>query len=329
MQKKKRRLPLKIALGIGGTAAVLALTYTALSLYTPAAVEYKGEKNPNITEKGKTLVSAHRSGGGIFPENTMTALRGCVESADFRTDVFEFDLHRTKDGRLILLHDDTLDRTTDSTALFGEAGVKPENKTYDELRQLNFGEHFTNDAGKQPYKGLCGDDIPDELRALALEDALDYLESSGDYGYIIEIKDGGENGFRGVDTLCEILEERGMLDRVVFGTFQGEVSDYVDKSHPELMRSAGIKEVLSFYLSALVNRDLGNKKLPYVALQIPANQYGIRLGTEKIINYAHRYNLAVQYWTINDAEEIRRLSNIGADTIMSDLPDVAYSVIND
>ncbi len=314
---------------VGGTLLALSLSYVGLNLYTPAAVAYSGEKNPNIMEKGKTLVSAHRSGGGVFPENTMMALKGCVESQDFVTDVFEFDLHRTKDGRLILLHDESFDRTTNAVELFGKEGVTPSEKTFDELYALNFGESFTDPEGKQPYKGLRGAEIPEDLHVLSLEQALDYLESQQAYRYIIEIKDGGEDGFRGVDELCRIVKERSLLDRVIFGTFQEEVSRYVDESHPELMRSAGIKEVLYFYLSCLVNRDLGDKELPYVALQVPANQYfPIRLGTEKFINYAHRYNLAVQYWTINEEEEIRRLSELGADTIMSDYPDKAYRVIH-
>lgn len=327
--KKPKHIGRKIGIGAGFLVLGIVVVYAGLNLYSPVAVAYNGKKNSYIVDKGKTLVSAHRSGGGLFPENTMMALKSCVESQDFKTDIFEFDLHRTKDGRLILLHDDTLDRTTDSVNQFLEEGVKPGDKVYTQLRQLNFGEYFVDEKGAKPYQGLRGEDIPDDLRALALEDALDYLESVQKYSYIIEIKDGGESGYRAVDTLCAVLKERNMFDRVVFGTFHKEVSMYVDQEHPELLRSAGVREVLSFYLNSLINRDLGDKKLPYVALQVPANQYWpARLGTEKFINYAHRYNLAVQYWTINDEAEIRRLAQIGADAIMSDVPDTAYRVIH-
>ena len=61
-----------------------------------------------------------------------------------------------------------------------------------------------------------------------------------------------------------------------------------------------------------------------------ANQFHIvRLGTKKMVDYAHRYNIAVQYWTINDPDEIERLNDIGADAIISDTPDVAYKIIKE
>lgn len=291
----------------------------------PAAEDIK---NPYITT-GNSLVSAHRSGGGIAPENTMMAFKNCIESEDFNVDVFEFDLHITKDGQLILLHDGSLDRTTDSAEKYGEEGVTPITKTYEELRELNFGENFKDESGNYPYRGLRGDDIPDDLRALRLDDLLTYLQANGDFSYIIEIKDAGEPGFRAADELHRILAEHGLLEKVIFGTFNGDVTKYVDDNYPDMLRSAGIAEVVEFYFACTlgINRKDGHYK--FDALQIPANQYVVfRLGTERVINYAHRHNIAVQYWTINEADEIARLNEIGADCIMSDVPDVAYRMIN-
>ena len=88
--------------------------------------------------------------------------------------------------------------------------------------------------------------------------------------------------------------------------------------------------MLKFYGAALLNLNLDEDSIKYSALQIPANQYGVvRLGTKKIVDYAHRYNIAVQYWTINDPEEIARLNDIGADAIISDTPDIAYKIIKE
>lgn len=284
--------------------------------------------NPYITEKN-SLVSAHRSGKDIAPENTMAAFRYCIETEDFNVDVFEFDLHITKDGKLILLHDSTLDRTTNSAEHFGEKGVKPSEKTYAELRELNFGENFENEAGEYPYRGLRGDDIPDELRAVLLEDVLDYIEGNGHFQYIIEIKDAGENGKKACDELYRILKEKELLKDVVFGTFNPDVTAYADKNYPDMLRSASIPEVLSFYLLCSYGIDVDADFFKYEALQIPTGYYGIIcLDTDRIINYAHRHNIAVQYWTINDAQEVEYLNSIGADCIMSDAPDMAYDVIN-
>ena len=354
MSKKKKsgkRTALKVIGIILAVVVVFVGVYAALMAWTPAATTYSGEINPYITADA-ALVSAHRSGGGIMPENTMLAFESCMNSKDFNTDIFEFDLHITKDNKLILLHDDTLDRTTNAVEYFGYEDVKPIDHTYAELRELNFGdwegltydeivakwpdtlnnfcENFQAEDGSYPYRGLRGDKIPDDLRAVLLEDVLDKLESHGKYSYIIEIKDGGEDGMRGVDILYDVLKERGLLDRVIFGTFKGEVTEYVDEKHPDMLRSAGIAEVLKFYGAALLNLDLGEDSFKYDALQIPANQYRVvRLGTKKIVDYAHRYNIAVQYWTINDPDEIERLNDIGADAIISDTPDVAYKIIKE
>ncbi len=307
---------------------LIAIPVTMCKNFPGEEAKAENITNPYITENN-ALVSAHRSGKDIAPENTMAAFKHCIESEDFNVDIYEFDLHITADGRLILLHDSTLDRTTNSAEYFGEEGVKPSEKTYEELRQLNFGENFQNKDEEFPYEKLRGKDIPDELRAVLLEDVLDYLESNGDFQYIIEIKDAGENGKKACDELYRILKEKDLLEDVVFGTFNPDVTAYADKHYPDMLRSASIPEVVLFYLLASYGIDVDSDFFKYEALQIPTERYGlIYLNTDRIINYAHRHNIAVQYWTINEAEEVEYLNSIGADCIMSDAPDMAYDVIN-
>ncbi len=334
--KKKRKTKKKFLKRLIKAFVAIAIVF-ALLIVIPVYMcknepgkkaEAKDITNPYITEKN-ALVSAHRSGKDIAPENTMAAFKHCIESEDFNVDIYEFDLHITKDGQLILLHDSTLDRTTNSAEHFGEEGVKPSEKTYEELRELNFGENFQNADGEFPYESLRGDDIPDELRAVLLEDVLDYLESNGEFQYIIEIKDTGENGKKACDELYRILKEKDLLGDVVFGTFNPEVTAYADENYPDMLRSASIAEVLVFYLFASYGIDVDADFFKYEALQIPTEYQGlIYLNTDRIINYAHRHNIAVQYWTINEAEEVEYLNSIGADCIMSDSPDMAYDVIN-
>ena len=311
-------------------ALVVVMIGAAVLCYTSEGkAPLKEEMTNPFIKTEKTFVSAHRSGSDIAPENTMMAFQYCVQNENFNVDTFEFDLHITKDNKLILLHDDTLDRTTNAKDEFGYEKVKPSEKTFEELKVLNFGENFETPDGKYPYRNLRGNDIPENLKVVLLEDVLDYLESNGDFTYIIEIKDKGENGFKAADELYRILTERKLLQKVVFGTFNGDVTKYVDENYPDMLRSSSIAEVVLFYLAAAYNIDLNEGFYKFDALQIPTNQYGIlMLGSERVINYAHRHNLAVQYWTINEEDEIKRLSEIGADCIMSDVPDLAYDVIN-
>ena len=283
--------------------------------------------NHNITEYGTTLVSAHRSGAGIFPENTMMAFENCINSETFRTDVFEFDLHITADDVLIILHDSTLDRTTDAVEYFGQEGIRPENYTYEELRGLNFGESFKTEDGEKPYAGLRGDEVPDSLRVSSLEDVLDYLESNGTFEYIIEIKNSGELGEKAADKLYETLASKDMLCRVVVGTFNANVTKYMDEKYPDMHRSASIMEVVQVYFSSLVGLDRKAGAYKFYALQIPMGLSIIDLATARLVNYAHRHDIAVQYWTINDTDDMQLLKDIGADCIMSDVPDVAYDIL--
>lgn len=328
---KKRKAEKRVRIIIVFLCVILGLLLTVGLVLTHNwndPVEQYPTSNLYITEYGKTMVSAHRSGSGIFPENTMMAFEGCIQSELFRTDIFEFDLHLTKDGQLIILHDDTLDRTTDSLEVLGVKNARPENYTLAELRQLNFGEGFIDDAGERPYKGLRGNDIPEGLRVSTLEDVLSYLEENGSFSYVIEIKNSKTLGRRAADKLYEILCERGMLNKVIVGTFHGEITRYLDETYPDMLRSAGISEVLGFYFDSLFGRERRPDHYRFKALQIPANQFYIKLGTSRLINYAHKHNIAVQYWTINDADDIRALRDVGADCVMSDVPDLAFKVLN-
>ncbi|MGI6745402.1 MAG: Glycerophosphoryl diester phosphodiesterase [Firmicutes bacterium ADurb.Bin300] len=284
--------------------------------------------NLYITETGKAYVSAHRSGGGQFPENTLMAFENCINSEDFNTDIFEFDLHITKDGELILLHDGTLDRTTDSEETFGVSKAKPSDYTYDEIRKLNFGENFTDNNGNKPYSGLRGKDIPENLKAVKLETVLDYLRENGDFRYIIEIKDGGKLGEKSADKLYAILKEKQMLEKAIIGTFHVNVSKYMDKNYPDMLRSCSLTEGLAFYFCAFFGIDRDADAFNFKALQIPAKAFVLNCSTTRIVNYAHKYDIAVQYWTINKEEEIKRLNEIGADAIITDYPARAYAVIN-
>lgn len=292
----------------------------------PEQIKTYDSTNPYILSS--TDISGHRSGGGIAPEETMMAFKNCAENDEFSVDVFEFDLHITKDNVLVLLHDDTLDRTSDSEEVFGEKNVRPEDKTYDELRKLNMGAKFENEAGEIPYANLKGDDVPDNLKIPHLEEVLDYLDTVGDYKFIIEIKNDGDLGRKGVDILYRILTERDMLDKVIFGTFHGEISEYVDENYPDMTRSTGIAEALEFWEAALTDSDTYDPpcsvlQLPY---GFPFQNLGMNTGTATMINYAHEHNMAIQFWTVDDEEDMEYLISVGADCIMTNYPDVLYKV---
>lgn len=333
--ERKRSKVLSIALKI---VKILVITLVVLAavvfgLYKLITHQWKDKPetyastNQYITELGDTMIAAHRAGRKLFPQGTMMAFEGCINAENFEIDFFEFDVHLTADEKLIVLHDNTLDDVTDAIEYFGKIDNRPENYTYEELRNLNFGENFKNTDGETPYQGLRGEDIPDNLRALAVTDALDYVESNGEYYYIIEVKNSGELGAKAADILYEILSERNMVDRVIVASFHKEVILHIEENHPDWTRSAYNMEVVGFFLDSLLNINRPEGYYKFDVLQVPPDKYVANLGTTKFVNYAHKNNIAVQYWTINDEEEMAFLQSIGADGVMTDLPDVAFDAL--
>ena len=294
--------------------------------------------NPHIKEYLDTDVSAHRSGAGIVPQNTLMAFEYVMKNNEkLGVDTFEFDVQITADGELILLHNLTYDDTSNAVEAFGHKSVYASQVTFEEAyNNLNLGENFTPDDVKTyPYNGLRGENIPDNLRVVKCETIIDYIEKNSkgkEFKYIIEIKSISFNGYKAADKLYSIITERNLQDRVIWASSKEDVNLYMEKKYPDMPRSARTSEVIQFYIYSRMNWDLADLGVNYVALQIPygksaANNF-VNLGTRELINYAHKYNIAVQYWTVNDSEEAELLTKNGADCIMSDYPQMVYEAVD-
>ncbi len=302
---------------------------------TPVMVNAEAE-NPYISEYLKTEVSAHRSGAGIAPQNTLMAFEYVLEQRKtLGVDVFEFDVHITADGELVLLHNTTYDATSNAVEAFGHKDVKVSELTYKEAYDaLNLGENFTTDGENYPYRGLRGKDIPENLRVVKCETVIDYIEANcgnKEYRYIIEIKSKGIDGMKAADKLYSIVTERELEDRVIWASSKEFVSVYMEHKYPDMPRSARTTEVILFYIYSRMNWDLNDIDVSYIALQIPYAKSGakslINLGTRELINYAHKNDIAVQYWTVNEPEDAELLIRNGADCIMSDYPQMVYEAV--
>lgn len=337
--KKKYKVLFGVLLGLfivffGVSCCVIGLSDCAV-----AKNYFGGAANPYIAD-GTAMVSAHRAGSLVAPENTLNAFRLGIEEAKsggFTVDIWEFDLHITKDNELILLHDHTLDRTSNSEEVFGTEDARPEDYTLEELRRLNMGYDFELN-GEYPFRNLTEEEVSEQgLRVCTLDEVLDFMTSEeasaavpaeyGKFRYVIEVKNSGKLGEKAADLLYDTLTEYGILQDVVFGTFNQNVTDYVDETYPDMLRSSSICEVLDFWFAFLTKADLSKRGVGYCALQIPYSKTISFLGNRELIEYAHSYNIAVQYWTINEADDVEYLQSIGADCIMSDSPDMCYDIL--
>jgi glycerophosphoryl diester phosphodiesterase len=257
------------------------------------------------------------------------------KALELGVDQIETDIRITKDGELIVLHDLTYDSTTNAVEYFGRENVYASELTFEEAQVLNLGENFSID-GEYPYRGLRGDDIPYNLRIAKCEDIIDFIEANSNgkkYRYIIENKGEGEDGNRAADRLYTVITERNLQDRVIWASDEQDVSKYMEETYPDISRSANVLEVFNFYVFCKMGWDLDDLDPTYVALQIPYGKSAaggiINLGTKQVINYAHKYDIAVQYWTVNDAEDVKYLTENGADCIMTDYPQMAFEAISE
>ena len=300
-----------------------------------SAPSYEECRNPNKNtgdffrpDYGHTLISSHRSGKGAAPENTMRAIRSNLVYADTDSPIIEMDVQLTKDGVIVLYHSLYLDEKSNAAEYFGEENTPVFLKKYEDLRNLNLGENFKV-GNSYPYRGLRGDDIPDDIRITRLSDVFECVETEapGKFRYIVEVKYPLPWGPTIVDGIYEMVTQYDMADRVIVASFWPDVSVYFDNHYAGKMnRSANPFEIVDFYGSYTRNEDLSGKKLKFTALQLPYYHKDGKLlvgnlGKASFIDYAHKYGLSVQYWTIDSVEDARFLAEGGADLLMTNYPE--------
>ena len=283
-----------LAAGLGGCVALGAL-YGSLARKTgEPAREHQFFAAPG----GRPLVIAHRGGAGLWPENTLHAFEG---AAALGADVIELDVRRAADGALVVMHDATVERTTDGRG-------RVDGLTLAELRRLDAAHRWSADGGKTfPLRGR-GVGVP------TLQEVFERLPRAR---FNIEPKD--ESG-AAAESLCEAIRAHGASERVVVGSFRQSVIDEFRRACPGVATSAGPAEASKFL--ALYQAGLAPSYSPAMqALQLPEYVAGARVLTRGFVEAAHGRNLEVHAWTINDAADMRRLLDAGVDGIMTDYPD--------
>lgn len=291
----KRNLPRYIA--------VLALLILFLFLvFTPGASShpyYEGVVGPQVI--------AHQGGDGIWPGNTLYAFEKAVEIG---ADVLEMDGHITKDGHIVLIHDETVDRTTD-----GSGSV--EEMTLDELKQLDAGFDWSDDDGRTfPYRGQ-GIQIP----ALA-----EVFERFPQMRYAIEIK---RSGIPMEQPLCDLIRMYNMQEKVLIASFHDTSMRTFRTTCPEVATSASRGEVTKFvilgkiFLSGLVAPGYQSIQPPYD----PEESYNIPIMTKRFVREAHAKNIRVEPWTVNDPDLMRQYVEWGVDGLITDRPDLMVEIL--
>lgn len=249
------------------------------------------------------IVYAHRGGAALRPENTIAAFdHGLACGAEG----LEFDVHLAKDGVVVIHHDDTLERTTSGRGALADF-------TAAELAALDACCQFVDADGQRPYRGL-GFGVP------TLREVLHRYPGAQ---VIVELKTGGE---RLAHAVVDEIRAAGALARAAIGSFDADALRAVRRYEPALPTGATKNETRWALYRSWVGWPLG--ATPYQEFQVPERAGLTPIVTRRFVRHAHRAGIPIKVWTVNAADEIRRLVSRGVDAVITDRPDIARSVID-
>ncbi|MCC7265230.1 MAG: glycerophosphodiester phosphodiesterase, partial [Candidatus Latescibacteria bacterium] len=221
--------------------------------------------SPYFAGQPEFLVIAHRGGRGLGPESTLPLFRQAV---DLGVDVLEFDVRQSADGVLILLHDETVDRTT-------EGSGRADQLTLAQLKALDAGYRWTPDGQTFPCRGQ-GYTIP------TLEEVFRAFPQQH---YVIEIKPDEAQVAR---ALGAAIRDKGMAQRVMVASFHGGALEAFRAACPEVATSASSGEATGYVLLQKLGLD-GFCTPIFAALQLPERSGPVTLASRGFVQDARAH----------------------------------------
>lgn len=246
---------------------------------------------------------AHRGGAKIAPENTLEAFAAGLAAG---ADRLEMDVHATRDGHVVVIHDPTIDRTTD-----GSGAVRA--MTLDELRRHDAGARFAGETGDFPFRG----------RGVRVPTLDEVLAAFPGVPLNVEIKQD-EPAIEAA--VLATLDRHGARERVLLAAEEGRIMARIRAAAPDVLTSFSAEDVLEF-VTAWHGGTLDVYRPPGIALQIPPAFGGIALVTGDSVAHAHALGLEVHVWTIDAPAEMAELLDLGVDALMTDVPPLAARLL--
>ncbi|MEE3330596.1 MAG: glycerophosphodiester phosphodiesterase [Myxococcota bacterium] len=245
-------------------------------------------------------VIGHRGAAGSAPENTLESFALGLELG---AHILESDIHQTRDGVPVLMHDNSTARMTG-----GDADVC--DLDFAELRELDASFGFVSRANKENEATFEG------LRIPSVREAFERFPRER-FNFEIKAEDIGL-----VEAVFALIAE---FDRADLTLLAAEKDEVMGRIHAEAKRTgvhpaigASVGDVLAHVRAAIANEPPASDAM---ALQIPVEFGGRTLITPELLKHAHQHGTVVHAWTINEPDEMRRLLDLGVDGLITDHPE--------
>lgn len=246
----------------------------------------------------RPVVIGHRGAAGARPENTLLSFETALTMG---AQILESDIHLSRDGVPILLHDPSLDRTTNGSGPASQS-------SWAELRQLDAGGRFENERGEVPFLGQ-GVSVP------SLEETFERFPEAR---FNLEIKCPGE---KGIQATLDLVDRFDRSDRTLLAAGDDGIMRDLRRavaSHPcTPALGASLAEIIATVASALEGSPMPEGVM---ALQVPPTFAGRPFVTRDFVDHAHAHQIEVHVWTVNDLDEMGALLDLGVDGIITDYP---------
>lgn len=253
---------------------------------------FRKKKEKALT--GRTLVWAHRGASAYAPQNTLAAF---ALARDMGADGIELDVHLTKDGEVLVCHDDTVETTSDGHGLIKEL-------TLAEIKKFNFAYRAdsTDFADKYGF-----------VEAPTLAEVYELLRPTG-MTVNVELKTQDEEL---LEKCAALAREYGMVEKVWYSSFFHDTLTRIRKYEPNAMTAP------------LCGPIVGEPwdYVPSLEAQAMHPHHGIITGSPEIVGEFHRRGLRLHPWTVDDEALMKTLVSLGVDALITDVPDKALKVV--
>lgn len=297
----------RIILGILKVLAVIFGLYLAVLILSTLAGK-PAPTHPYYENAPIPMVIAHQGGDDVRPGDTMVAFQHAV---DIGADVLEMDAHITKDGHIVLMHDERVDRTSEGTGSI-------EGMTLEELKKLDAAYKWSQDDGQTyPYRG----------QGITVPTLEELFQKYPQMRYVIEIK---KTQIPIDEPLCILIQEYDMQDKVMVASFHDEAMANFRKTCPDVATSGSRSEVTPFVLLSKLFLTGFIRSPQFQSLQVPyetSESYGIPVMTERFIDQAHGRNIRIEPWTVDDPDLMRQYIDWEVDGIITDNPDLMVEIL--